>query len=441
MSMETNFEPNRRQFLKSTALAAGTALAANVTLLQNVHAAGSDEIRIGLIGCGARGRGAIDNVLAVGKGIRIVAMGDAFKDRLEFCKKRLEGHGSKIDVPKERMFIGLDAYQKVLACDVNYVILTTPPGFRPLHIEAAVAAGKHVFCEKPVAVDAAGVQRVLAAARDSEARGLGIVPGTQRHHQKGYLEAMKRVRDGAIGEIVTARCYWMQGALGVRERKPGWSDLEYQIRNWLYFTWLSGDHIVEQHVHNIDAVNWAMKSHPVRAVSMGGRQVRTDPKKYGHIFDHFATDFEYGNGVHLTSMCRQIPGCEQQICEVLVGTEGTCTTDGERHLYAIKGKKPWKLDREEDNLPYEQEHADLIASIRAGKPLNELQSVAESTMTAIMGRMSAYTGKAMTWDQALNTKEDLMPPSLAMDMTLPVPPVAMPGITTIGQAHEEARSR
>jgi hypothetical protein len=174
---------------------------------------------------------------------------------------------------------------------------------------------------------------------------------------------------------------------------------------------------------------------------MGGRQVRTDPKKYGHIFDHFATDFEYGNGVHLTSMCRQIPGCEQQICEVLVGTEGTCTTDGERHMYAIKGKKPWKLNRENDNLPYEQEHADLIASIRADKPLNELRPVAESTMTAIMGRMSAYTGKAMTWDQALNSKEDLMPPNLAMDMGLPVPPVAMPGLTTIGQAHEEARSR
>jgi predicted dehydrogenase len=431
MSMETNFEPNRRQFLKSTALAAGTALAANVTLLQNVHAAGTDEIRIGLIGCGARGRGAIDNVLAAGKGIRVVAMGDAFKDQLERCKKKLQGHGDKIDVPKERTFIGLDAYQKVLACDVNYVILTTPPGFRPLHIEASVAAGKHVFCEKPVAVDAAGVRRVLDAARDSEAKGLGIVPGTQRHHQKGYLEALKRVQDGYIGEIIAARCYWLQGGLGVRERKPGWSDLEYQIRNWLYFTWLSGDHIVEQHVHNIDAVNWAMKSHPVRAVSMGGRQVRTAPK-YGHIFDHFATDFEYENGAHLTSMCRQIPGCEQQICEVLVGTEGTCTTDGERHLYAIKGKKPWKLNRDDDNLPYEREHADLVASIRAGKPLNELQSVAESTMTAIMGRMSAYTGKAMTWDQALHSKEDLMPPNLAMNMKLPVPTVAMPGITTIG---------
>jgi predicted dehydrogenase len=429
MSMEISFGPNRRQFLKSTAVAAGAALAANATLLQNVHAAGKDEIRIGLIGCGGRGRGAIDNCLAAGKGIKLVAMGDAFRDRLESCKKKLEGHGDKIDVPSDQTFIGLDAYQKVLACDINYVILTTPPGFRPKHIEAAVAAGKHIFCEKPVAVDAAGVRRVLAASKAAEAKGLAIVAGTQRHHQKGYLEALKRVSDGAIGEIVAARCYWMQGGLGVRERRPGWSDLEYQIRNWLYFTWLSGDHIVEQHVHNIDAVNWAMKSHPVRAVSMGGRQART-AAKYGHIFDHFATDFEYANGVHLMSMCRQIPGCEQQIGEVLVGTQGTCTTDGERHMYVIKGKKSWKLDREEDNLPYEQEHADLVASIRAGKPLNELRAVAESTMTAIMARMSAYTGRAMTWDQALNSKEDLMPPMLTMEMKLPVPAVAMPGIAS-----------
>jgi myo-inositol 2-dehydrogenase/D-chiro-inositol 1-dehydrogenase len=431
MSRETNFDPDRREFLKSTAVAAGSVLVANMTLLQNVHAAGNGDIRVGLIGCGARGRGAVDDCLSASKGIKLVAMGDAFKDRLEFCKKKLDVHGDKVDVPSERTFIGLDAYQKLLACDVNYVILTTPPGFRPLHIEAAIAAGKHVFCEKPVAVDATGVRRVMRAAQDAQAKGLGIVPGTQRRHQKGYLEAFRRVHDGDIGEIVAARCYWMQGHLGVRERKPSWSDLEYQIRNWLYFTWLSGDHIVEQHVHNLDAVNWAMKSHPVRAVAMGGRQVRTAPK-YGHIFDHFATDFEYENGAHLMSMCRQIDGCEQQVGEVLVGTEGTCTTDGQSSRYAIKGKKPWKFEHGADNLPYQQEHADLIASIRDGKPLNQLQPVAESTLSAIMGRMSAYTGKAITWHEALSSKEDLMPPNLSLDMKLPDPVVAMPGTTQTG---------
>jgi predicted dehydrogenase len=241
---------------------------------------------------------------------------------------------------------------------------------------------------------------------------------------------MKRVHGGDIGPLLAARCYWNHGLLGLRERKPGWGDLEYQIRNWLYFTWMSGDHICEQHVHNIDVVNWAMDAHPVRALGMGGRQMRTDPK-WGHIFDHFAVDFEYSSGAHLMSMCRQMEGCDQAVAEVLVGTKGTCTTDDGQHAYWIKGEKPWRFPRDQANKPYVQEHADLIASIRAGAPINEMQRAAESALTAIMGRMSAYTGRVVTWEQALHSKEDLMPAKLDWAMSLPIPPVAMPGKTPL----------
>jgi predicted dehydrogenase len=252
------------------------------------------------------------------------------------------------------------------------------------------------------------------------------VAGTQRRHQKSYLEIMKRIKDGDIGTITAARCYWNQGGLWSHEHKKEWSDLEWQIRNWLYFTWLSGDHICEQHVHNIDAVNWALDGHPVRAVGMGGRQVRTAPR-FGHIFDHFAIDFEYPGGVHCMSMCRQIDGCEQNISEVIVGTRGTSITDDWRRHYEIKGEKPFKFPRGGNNRPYVQEHADLIKSIRSDKPLNELKRIAESTLTAIMGRMTAYTGKAISWDDALASKESLMPDKVDFKESIPVPPVAVPG--------------
>ncbi len=420
----------RRDFLKATtAIAAGSALAANLQFLSNVHAAGNDVIRVGLIGCGGRGSGAADNCLSAAPNVKLVALADAFPDKVEAARDKLQQlRGDQVDV-KDRCFHGLDAYEKVLASDVTYVILATPPGFRPLHLEAAVAAGKHIFTEKPVAVDGPGIRRVLAAYEEAQHKNLRIAAGTQRRHQTSYNEAMKRVHGGDIGPITAARCYWNQGKLWVRERQPSWSDLEWQIRNWLYFTWLSGDHICEQHVHNLDVVNWAMGKHPTRAVGMGGRQVRTAPK-YGQIFDHFAVDYEYPNGAHAMSMCRQIDGCEQGVYEVLIGTEGTCETH-DNHNYAIKGKTSWKFSPKKDNLPYVQEHTDLIASIREGKPLNELKNVAESTLTAIMGRMSAYTGKAVTWEKALNSTEELMPAKLDWAMSLPVGPVAMPGKTPL----------
>src|SRR5258706_7618715 len=285
----------RRNFLKT---AAAGAVASTLPALPPVHANGSDEIRIGLIGCGGRGTGAAGDAIKSSQGVKLVAMGDAFKDRLDKGRESLAAkYGDKVAVKDEHCFVGFDAYEKVLATDANYIILATPPGFRPIHLKAAVAAGKNTFTEKPVAVDGAGIRSVLETYEQAKAKGLHIAAGTQRRHQTGYLEMMKRVHQGEIGELVAARCYWNQGFLWKRDRQPEWSDTEWQLRNWLYFTYLSGDHIVEQHVHNLDVVNWAMRGHPVRAVGMGGRQVRTEPA-WGHIFDHFAIDYEYPNDAH-----------------------------------------------------------------------------------------------------------------------------------------------
>jgi len=411
---------SRRDFLRVS----GATLAAGALRVPAVHAAGSDEIRIGLVGCGGRGTGAVTDALKAAPGVRVVALGDAFTDRIEQIQKRLVEFGDRAAVGKDRTFVGLDAFEKVIASDANYVILATPPGFRPQHLQAAVAAGKNVFTEKPVGVDGPGIRTVLAAHEEAKRKGLAVGAGTQRRHQKGYLEAVQRIREGAIGEVTAARAYWNQGGLWKKDREAPWSDLEWQMRNWLYFTWLSGDHIVEQHVHNLDAVNWMMGAHPIKATGMGGRQSRTDPA-YGHIYDHFAIDYEYENGVHMLSMCRQIDGCEKRVAEDLVGSKGRAETSSER--WAISGPQPWRRREDEGEAsPYVQEHADLIASIRAGKPSSELKDVAESTLTAIMGRMSAYTGRLVTWEEALGSAESLVPEKLAWG-PMPVPPVARPG--------------
>lgn len=418
---------SRRDFVKATTVAAvGGSIAAQFNSIPGAYAAGSDLIKVGLIGCGGRGTGAVHNVFEGAKGVKLIAMGDAFKDRLDEGRADIrKKHEDKMDVPDSRCFVGFDAFEKVIACDVNYIILATPPAFRPAHLEAAVKAGKHIFTEKPVAVDGPGIRRVLALFDEAKSKNLGIAAGTQRRHQKGYIETMKRIHDGQIGDLVAARCYWNQGGLWKKDREQSWSDLEWQMRNWLYFTWLSGDHIVEQHVHNIDVVNWAMKAHPVKAVGMGGRQARTEPA-YGHIYDHFAIDYEYENGMHLMSMCRQIQGAAGNVSEALVGTKGNCQANN----YTITGAQSWRF-REDEINPYVQEHTDLIESIRNGSPINELKNVAESTLSAIMGRMSAYTGKAVSWEQALNSKEDLVPKKLAWG-PMPVPPVAIPGQTELG---------
>ena len=417
---------SRRNFLKtsSAALAAG-AIATRFGSLPAVHAAGSDEIRIGLIGCGERGTGAVENAFNAASGVKLVAMADAFQDHLDKSLTYLSQFKQKVDVPAERQFAGLGAFEKLLALDeVNYVILATPPGFRPWFVQATVAAGKNFFAEKPVGVDGPGIRTVFKAAEDADAKGIHVGVGTQRRHQTGYIETMKRVHDGAIGDIVEARVYWNQGPIWVHPKEAGWSDVEWQLRNWYYFTWLCGDHIVEQHVHNLDVANWATKAHPLNAVGLGGRQVRTGPE-YGNIYDHFSVDYEYPNGVHVASYCRQMPKCENNVSEALVGTQGFC----QANKYTITGAKSWRLAGK-DNLPYVQEHTDLIAAIRSGQPYNELKAVAESTLTAILGRMAAYTGQKVTWDQALNSAENLMPPKLEWG-DLAVAPVAMPGQTEL----------
>jgi predicted dehydrogenase len=417
---------SRRDFLKTASAASMATLAGAMAGTGGLFAAGPDTIRIGVIGAGGRGTGAAIDAVNAAPGVEIVALYDPFQDRVASCLKTLrEKVPAAVKVKPEACFTGLDGYKKLLEIkDINYIVTAAPPGFRPLHLKAAVEAGKNVFMEKPVAVDPAGVRSVIASSELAAKKGLAIVAGTQRRHQQKYLETMKRIHDGAIGDIVGGQCYWNQGELWVIKKTAEMSEMEWQCRNWLYFSWTSGDHIVEQHVHNIDVMNWALGATPVKVMAMGGRQVRTAPE-YGNIFDHFAVEFEYPNGVRVASQCRQIKGCADRVEEKIVGTKGHAFGYGE-----IAGPNAWKFEAEEPN-PYVVEHTDLIASIRAGKPLNEGRRIAESTLCAIMGRMSAYTGRALSWDWAMNSsKLDLFPADLAFGPH-PVDPVAVPGVTPL----------
>ncbi len=413
----------RREFVK-TATAASLAAALPGA---RVFAAGSDAIKVGVIGCGGRGTGAALDCLKADPAVEIVAMGDLVPDRLQRSLDTLtKEFAARVKVPPDRRFTGFDSHVKVCACpDVNLIVTAAPPGFRPIHLKAAVEAGKHVFMEKPVAVDPVGVRSVIASSDLAKKKGLAIVAGTQRRHQRRYLEMMKRIEDGQIGDIVAAQCYWNQGDLWVVERTPQMTEMEWQCRNWLYFTWLSGDHIVEQHVHNIDVINWAMGKMPVNVMGMGGRQVRTAPK-FGNIYDHFSIEYEYPDGVRVMSMCRQTKGCAERVEERIVGTKGVAWSSGK-----ITGERPWTFEGDEQPSPYVQEHIDLIASIRNGTPLNEGRQIAESTMCAIIGRMSAYTGRAMSWEWAMKSSMlDLSPAKYEFGPN-PVDPVAMPGTTAL----------
>jgi predicted dehydrogenase len=432
----------RRDFLK-TAATTGAVLAAGGAL--NAHAAGSDEIGVGMIGCGGRGRGACENVLNSAKGVKIVALGDAFKEKAyelrehltEWVKKdgKAKEYGNSVGATPDACYGGLDAYEKVINTPgVNYVMLATPPGFRPLHIQAVIAAGKNLFTEKPVGVDGPGIRKVLAAYEEAKKKGLFVVAGTQRRHQKGYLEMLKRIHEGEIGDVVNLRVYWNGGGIWFRKRQPDMTDVAYQLNNWYHFLWLCGDHITEQHVHNLDVANWVMNGHPVKADGAGGRtpgnpsRPAGPPEVAGNIYDNFSIDYEYPNGVHMYSSCRHIPQAQSNVSEHLAGTKGMCNVGG----YTINGKAI--VSRREDRAatdPYVQEHTDLIACIRDGMPINELKTVAESTLTAILGRTAAYTGRPVTWDQMLNSKLDTFPKDLTWDMSLPVPPVPHPGLTKL----------
>ncbi len=423
MGEPNNLLLSRRDFVKTAATAsAATVIPGSLGLF----AQGTDAIKVGVIGCGGRGTGATIDCLNAAPGVEVVALGDLVPDRVESALKKLKAtYPDRINVPASRCFTGFDNYLGVCSCpDVNLIVTAAPPGFRPIHLKAAVEAGKHVFMEKPVAVDPLGVRSVIASSDLGKQKGLAIVAGTQRRHQKLYLEMMKRVHDGQIGEVVAAQCYWNMGDLWLKKREPNMTEMEWQCRNWLYFTWLSGDHIVEQHVHNIDVVNWAIGAMPKNILGMGGRQVRVSPE-YGNIFDHFFVEFEYPNGVRVASMCRQTKGCAERVEERIVGTKGVALSSGE-----IKGEKSWKFEEKETN-PYVLEHVDLIASIRAGKVLNEGRQIAESTMCAIIGRMSAYTGRAISWEWAMNSsKLDLSPAKYEFGPN-PVDPAAVPGITAL----------
>ncbi len=431
--MQTRPNVTRREFLKTSSVAAAAAVAA-----PGVFAAGSDKLRVGLIGCGARGTGAGMNCVLSSPGVEIAALGDVFPDQVEACYKRLKDdtqgkewscslpweHSKQVTATRETCFSGFDAYQKVLASGVDMVILAGPPHFRAAQLKAAVEAGKHVFMEKPVAVDPVGIRSIIASAEVAKQKGLAIVAGTQRRHQNSYLELMKRIQDGAIGELLAGEAYWNGPCTRTygfyHERQAGWTDMEYVLRNWYFYSWLSGDHIVEQHVHNVDVINWAMGTPPVEALAVGGRQWRVE-RQYGNIYDHFGVRYRYPNGAVVVSMARQINDTEARVDELVIGTKGRGASG------RIEGPNAWRWEGANPN-PYEQEHADLIASVRAGKPLNEGRQVAEATLTAIIGRMSAYTGRTVRFKWALEESElNLTPEIFRAGYRLgpcPVPPVA-----------------
>jgi predicted dehydrogenase len=417
------------------AMAVAAGLASGLALARSAHAAGSDEIKIALVGCGGRGCGAAVNALRTKANVKLVAMADAFQSRLDAGVHAVEAMGGdKFDVPKERQFAGLTAYQQAIDSDADVVFLCSPPGFRPAQFEAAVKAGKHVFMEKPVAVDAPGVRRVLAANQAAKKKGLAVAVGHHLRHEAKHREVIQRLQDGIIGDINLMRAYFCSGGVWVRPRQDGEAEMHYQIRNWYYFTWLSGDHIVEQHVHDLDVINWLKNAHPVRANGMGGREVRKGPD-YGEIFDHHAVEFDYADGSKLMSFCRHIPNCWNSFAEYAHGTKGYADIEGHgRSVIYVDGQEPLRWNRDRDGHQVEQD--DFFAALLANEPYNEGDYGATSTMTAIMGRMATYSGRVVTWGEAFNSQLDLSPAALDFDAEVPVKPgpdgiyaCAVPGVT------------
>ena len=425
---------SRRRFLQTSAATLGTGLAINHHIARSAHAAGDDTLKIGLVGCGGRGAGAVANALEADPNTKLIAMGDAFGDaielRLGLLKKK---YPDRIAVKPDCCFAGFDAYEKVIGSGVDVVILATPPHFRPLHLKACVAADKHVFVEKPVAVDAPGVQSILATCEDARKKGISVVSGLCFRFNPGIQETMRRVHDGAIGDIITVQETYNCGPPWFRnkDRKDEWTEMEYQMRNWYVFTWLSGDHNVEQHVHSLDKAAWAMNQElPKRVWGSGGRQIRSEIT-IGHIFDHHCVTYEFESGIRLYSHCRRQAGCTNEVSDIILGTKGTCDVMKTR----IEGENPWRYQGPKGNH-YVAEHEALFQSIRNGNPLNHGDYMAHSTMMAIAGRMATYTGKAITWDQALASKEDLTPQKYTWDANPPILPdddgnypIAIPGVT------------
>jgi predicted dehydrogenase len=439
--IEKKRQLSRRDFIKTSgALGVATLLSGT----ERMFAAGSDKIRVGLIGCGGRGIYDTTNCLNSSENVELVAMGDLFKNRLDGALQALKNNpgekdkpsekdklGEKVKVTQDSCFAGWDAYKKVIARDdVDMVILTEAPHFRAEHLKAAIEAGKHVFMEKPVAVDPVGVRSVIESSALADKKNLTIVAGTQMRRIAHLVAIMERIHNGDLGRILGGQCVRIGDGMlgwGPKERQSGWSDMEWQLRRWLFLTWLSGDFICEMHVHNLDVVNWSLDAHPVQCIGMGGRQVRTAPE-YGDAYDHFAVEYEYPNGVRIEYMGAQIDGVTDRNDQRLVGTKGSAYMDFGNAI--IEGEKPFKYDGPSPD-PCIRQHADQIAAIREGKPLNEGKRIAESTLTTIMGRMSAYTGRALKWDWVMNaSKLDLRPPKYEFG-DLPMPPAAIPGVTQL----------
>jgi predicted dehydrogenase len=431
--MSEQNEHSRRDFLKGSAgVIAGAALASTL-MPRGAYAAEDNTIKIALIGAGGRGSGAAAQALSTQGPVKLIAVADAFEDNATSAAKRLKDQfGDKVDVPKERIFHGFEGAQQAIDSGADLVILATPPGFRPWHFEAAVKAGKNVFMEKPVAVDAAGVRQVLAAAEEAKRKNLKVGVGLQRHHDPKYIETVKRVQDGALGDLVLCRAYWCDAGVWVRARKPEQTEMEYQMRNWYYFNWVCGDHINEQHIHNLDVINWVKQGPPAKAQGVGGRQVRTGID-HGEIFDHHMVEFTYPDGTVLLSEARHQPGAWRSVSEHAHGTKGYADLSGGR--FTMKEGGNWSY-RGKGVDPYQQEHDDLFDAIRNNKTSSEAERGAHSTMTAILGRMATYSGMEVKWDDAIHAQIRIWPEKLAWDAPPPTLPdkegryaIPTPGVT------------
>lgn len=414
-----NSSLTRRSFIQKAGVAAAAVGA--LGSYSKAWAQGNETLRAGLIGCGGRGTGAANDFLNAAEDVQVVAVADLFPDNAQNARDQLQDDRGQT-ISDDMVFTGFDCYQQICQTDVDVILTASPPHFRPAEFAAAVATGKHIFMEKPLAVDPVGARDIMATARLADEKGLCVAVGTQRRHQQSYLECFARVQDGAIGEIVAARAYWNGGPLGGWDRTDAPTSVEEQIRNrWVHFAWLSGDHIVEQHVHNLDVITWFMNSHPVSAVGMGFRARKT----YGDSYDFFSVDFTFENGVHLESKCRQQPDTASNVSEWLVGTLGTANCWGELRTHS--GQDIWRFRGDQPN-PYVQEHTDLVNAVRSGQPFNDAHGVAESVMTAVMGRESAYSGQEITWNQVMESSLRLGPTEYNLPMDVPVSDVPLPGI-------------
>ena len=415
---------SRRNFIKNTTLATGAVITAPLQMNFMAPGLGNKKLKLALVGCGGRGSGAAVQALTADPDVELVAMADAFPDRIEKSLKGIQEHfgdEKKINVKEKNRFDGFDAYKNAIDL-ADVVILTTPPGFRPYHFEYAINNDKHVFMEKPVATDPVGIRKVLEMAKIAKEKKLNVVVGLQRHYQSKYIDLKKRIENGAIGQIRSGQVYWNDAGVWVKKRKAGQTELEYQMRNWYYFNWLCGDHILEQHIHNIDVANWFIGEYPKSASGMGGREVRNGID-HGEIFDHHFVEFKYPSGAVISSQCRHQPGTKFDVSEAFQGTKANVVTSGDYcKIINHEGDDIFKYDPSNDKSPYQIEHDRLFQSIRSGGVINNAEYGAKSTLTAIMGRMATYTGKEITWDQALNSQEILVPNDLNWSSNPPTLP-------------------